>query len=189
MKVNITFRQLAPTEALKDYVEQRLSRLSKYVKRPMEAHVVLSVEKFRHTADIALSADGIIIVGEIWTEDMYSAIDIAIDKIERQLKKYKEKIRRHKPTSGEQYIQQKAEIKAREEIEEVEEVEESVEEEAYSVIKSQRIAAKPMSIEEAAMQLDLEAREFLVFTNARTRDVNVIYRRTDGDLGLFEPER
>ena len=124
MRLNITFRHTAPTDALKDYVEQKLDKLSKYVRRSLEANVVLSVEKFRHTADIAVSADGISIVGEERTEDMYSAIDMAVDKIERQLKKNKEKQQRHKPTPKEQSFQQQADMRVGEELEPGEALEE-----------------------------------------------------------------
>jgi putative sigma-54 modulation protein len=178
MQVTVTFRHLEPSDALKQYVEERTNRLTKYVDRPMDGQVTLTVQKFRHIADVVLNADGIRIAGQEAHDDMYAAIDLVMDKIERQVKKYKERIRKHKPAQGK-------EIRWRREIYEQESFED--EREPF-VIRTDNYFVKPMSVEEAAMQMDLTNQEFLVFNNASTQSVNVIYRRRDGNFGLIVPQ-
>ena len=178
MQLTVTFRHLEPSDALKKYVEERTNRLTKYVDRPMDGQVTLTVQKFRHIADVVLNADGIRIAGQEAHDDMYAAIDLVLDKIERQVKKYKERIRKHKPVQGK-------EIRWRRDIYEQESFED--EREPF-VIRTENYFVKPMSVEEAAMQMDLTNQEFLVFNNASTQTVNVIYRRRDGNFGLIVPQ-
>ncbi|HRR20401.1 MAG TPA: ribosome-associated translation inhibitor RaiA, partial [Desulfomonilia bacterium] len=85
MQIDITFKNMDSTDALKDYASKRLSKLDKYIDRPTEVHIVLSVEKRRHKADVTVSADGVVINAVEITEDMYSAIDMVMDKLERQV--------------------------------------------------------------------------------------------------------
>ena len=177
MDVTVTFRRTDPIESLKDYAEEKISKIKKYIDVPLEAHIVLSVEKFRHIADVTLSLNGTRIKAVEETDDMYSAIDQVMDKVENQVKKHISKIRRHRGDSV------KAGEKALDE-----EIEESVEmsPEDFS-IEVEEMVAKPMDPEEAAMQLMLLPQEFLVFRNAKSREINVIYRKGDGNLGLIEP--
>ncbi len=91
MHIDITFKNIDPSDALKDYAKKRLTKIGKFIDRPAEAHVILSVEKIRHKAEVTLNADGVIINAIEITEDMYSAIDIVMEKLERQVKKHKEK--------------------------------------------------------------------------------------------------
>lgn len=178
MKTSVTFRHMEPSEPLKDYVHERTARLTKYVDRPLDSNVTLKVEKFRQIADVVINANGIRIAGEESHEDMYAAIDLVMDKIERQVKKYMSKIRKHKPAPG-------REIRWRRDIYE----QESFEEEGDPVvIRTENYFVKPMSVDEAAMQMDLSSQEFLVFNNAITQTVNVIYRRKDGNYGLIVPQ-
>ena len=95
MQTSVTFRHMEPSDALKNYVEERTSRLTKYIDRPMDSQVTLTVQKFRQIADVVINADGLRIAGQEAHEDMYAAIDLVMDKIERQVKKYKEKITNH----------------------------------------------------------------------------------------------
>src|SRR5450432_4169694 len=93
MQVSVTFRRVDASEALKDYARDRLERVNKYVHNPVDAHVVLSTERYLHIADVTISLhNGIVIKGREGSEDMYSSIDLVMDKIERQVRKYKEKI-------------------------------------------------------------------------------------------------
>jgi len=178
MQVSVTFRHMEPSDALKTYAQERISRLVKYVDRPMEGQVTLSVQKFRHLVEVTLNADGIRITGGESHEDMYAAIDLVTDKIERQVKKYRQKIRKHKPTPGK-------ELRWKREIYEPA----SFEDESQPVVvRTESYFVKPMSVDEAAMQMDLSEREFLVFNNASSQMVNVIYRRRDGNYGLIVPQ-
>ena len=93
MDIAVTFRHMEPADSLRTYAEEKISKIQKYLDSPSEAHIVLTVEKFRHLADVTLSLDGTTIKGVEETEDMYSAIDQVMDKIEKQVKRYRSKIR------------------------------------------------------------------------------------------------
>jgi putative sigma-54 modulation protein len=109
MQIDITFKNIESTDALKDYATKRLSKLDKFIDRPSEIHVVLSVEKRRHKADVTLSADGVMINAVEITEDMYSAIDMVMDKLDRQVKKHKEKLQGKKGQSKAQFTPEEIE--------------------------------------------------------------------------------
>jgi putative sigma-54 modulation protein len=155
----------------------KLNRFDKFLYNPAEASVVLSVEKFRHIAEINITGDRLTINGREETNDMYSAIDMVLDKLEKQIKKSKQKIRGHRTT---------AKSKAKPEIMETI-TEEAPEQDISEKIFYQNIEYKPMDVDEAAMQMNLTDDNFLVFTNARTDRVNVLYRRKNGNLGLIQP--
>jgi putative sigma-54 modulation protein len=179
MAVNITFRNLDSSDAIRDYALDRVARVKKYIESPFDANVVLSVEKFRHIAEITISMDGSTINGQEETGDLYSAIDMVMDKIERQIKKHRGKITKRKGGNRNKGVQ----------LQYIEEViaPESSEEEGVRIIKTESLYAKPMDVEEAVMQLDLSENDFLVFTNSRSQKINVVYRRSDGHYGLIQP--
>ncbi|MCD6295663.1 MAG: ribosome-associated translation inhibitor RaiA [Deltaproteobacteria bacterium] len=179
MDIIVTFRHTEPIESLKTYAEEKVSKLRKYLDFPTEAHIVLSVEKFRHQADVTLSLDGTMIKGVEETGDMYSAIDQVMDKIEKQVKRHLSKIKDHRSENL------RGEDKSMGEEAEADEAAELDQKEL--VIEIEKMVAKPMDPEEAAMQLTLSRKEFLVFRNAKSREINVIYRRGDNMLGLIEP--
>ncbi len=176
MDITVTFRHTEPIESLKAYAEEKVSKINKYLDSPVEAHIVLSVEKFRHQADVSLNINGTRIKGVEETGDMYSAIDQVMDKIEKQVKRHISKIRsrrtdnlKNEPNPGSEDLE--TALPALEE----------------RVIEVEKMVAKPMDSEEAAMQLSLSRQDFLVFRNAKSREINVIYKRGDGNLGLIEP--
>ncbi|OPX39621.1 MAG: ribosomal subunit interface protein [Desulfobacteraceae bacterium 4484_190.3] len=174
MDITVTFRHTEPMESLKAYAEEKVSKLKKYLDYPMEAHVVLTVEKFRHQADVTISVNGTRIKAVEETGDMYSAIDQVMDKIEKQIKRHLSKIRSRRSDNikGEDALAS-------------EEANSAVQEEP--TIEVEKMVAKPMDVEEAAMQLDVMGREFLVFRNAKSLEINVIYKRRDGNLCLIVP--
>ena len=178
MKVSVTFRKIDPSDHIKQYAEDKLNRLDKYLEASAEAHVVLSVEKFRHIADISLSADGLRIKGVEETEDMYSAIDMVMDKIEKQIKRQTAKRKTRKSNDNIKSLNFQMNIVN---------PEPAAPNETIDVVKTKQIQAKPMDVDEAIMQLELVKNDFLVFTNARSKVVNVLYRRKDGQLGIIEP--
>jgi putative sigma-54 modulation protein len=185
MQFNITFRNLDATDALKAYARDRVERVNKYVDRPTEAHVVLSLERYLHHADIGIHTGRYFLRGREKSPDMYASIDLAMDKIERQLKRYKEKMKAHK--GG---VHHNAEPEAHIRHQVIQVLTEGAAEEATSrVIKSSEFVAKPMIVEEAVMQMDLMNNDFLVFANTTTGEINVIYRRKDGHYGLIEPRQ
>ena len=175
MQTSVTFKNLDPSENLKTYVQNKLNRFDKFLYNPAEANVVLSVEKFRHIAEINIVGDRLNINGKEETVDMYSAIDMVLDKLEKQIKKNKQKNRERRSGT-------KARTKGI-----IVEDDVNIDFEATREIKVKNIEYKPMGIEEAVMQMDLLNNNFLVFTNARTDKVNVLYQRKDGHYGLIEP--
>ncbi len=180
MQVTVTFRHMESSDPVRSYVEDKLPKVKKYIDEPIDAQVVLSVEKkIRHKAEVILTAKGITIKAKDETADMYAAIDGVLDKIERQLKRYKDKIKNHKPLGGRERQVQKTIIAAQ-----------SIDEghPEPSIIKSDSFQVKPMSVEEAVMQMDLLEKEFLVFTDSASEEINVVYRRKDGNYGLIVPQ-
>ncbi|HQG32857.1 MAG TPA: ribosome-associated translation inhibitor RaiA [Deltaproteobacteria bacterium] len=171
MQLDITFKNIDPTDALKDYASKRLSKLDKYIDKPSEVHVVLSVEKRRHKADVTLSADGVVINAIEITEDMYSAIDMVMDKLERQVKKHKEKLQGKKGQTKNQFEAAPAPARKRS---------------TPNVIYERDYFVKPMSAEEAIMQINLSESDFIIFQNTDSKQINLIYKRPDGNLGIVE---
>lgn len=175
MKISVTLRNAEGENWQKGYVEERLKKLKKYIGNPVDARVILSVEKFRNTAEINLLADGLNINSSEEEKDMHTAIDNAIEKIERQLKKRKEKIRTGKansrlgevgggPVPGE----------------EEEELPEA------KVVETRKIVLKPMSIEDAVLEMETTKNRFVIYRDLSTEKVSVIYRREDGKFALME---
>lgn len=181
MQVTTTFRHMEQSDALKTYAEEKIEKIAKYIDEPVSVQVYFAVEKkIRHIVEIVISAKGISTKASESTHDMYAAIDAVIDKIERQLKRYKEKIKAHKP-SGDEHGRQISK-----KIFEAESIEASTE---PVVIRTRTETAKPMSVEEAVMQMNLLHKDFTVFTDAVSNEINVLYRRKDGNFGLIEPQR
>ena len=172
MNTSVRFKNLESSDALRSYVSEKLNRLDKYFNGPTEANVVLSIEKFRHSAEINITGDRLAINGKEETEEMYAAIDMVLDKLEVQIKKNKQKSRKFRS-------KEKAGAMASET---------AIDEEAEPPrVRVQHIDYKPMDVDEAIMQMDLINNSFLVFTNARTETVNVLYRQKDGNYGLIQP--
>jgi putative sigma-54 modulation protein len=182
MQVSVTFRHMEATDALKSFASDKVSRIEKFVHAPTDAHVVLSVEKHLHKAEINVSANGLRIRGEEVSADMYGSIDGAAAKIERQLKRYRNKLASHKPREG-HAMKVKHNVIAAAEAAEVELATET----PAIVVRHEEVDARPMLLEEAIMQMDLLHEEFHVFLNAKTNTMNVLYRRKDGGFGVIEP--
>ena len=175
MQTSVTFKNLDSSDHLKSYISDKLDRFDKYLDNPAEASVVLAVEKFRHIAEVNISGDRLKVIGKEETNDMYSAIDMVLDKLEKQIKKNKEKIRERR-TGAKGRARGMREISP-----------DLVATKAEPQVKVENIEYKPMDVEEAILQMDLVNDSFIVFTNAKTDRVNVLYRRKDGDHGLIQP--
>ena len=175
MQTSVTFKNIDPSDHLKSYVSEKLDRLDKYLDNPAEANVMLAVEKFRHIAEINIAGDRLTIIGSEETNDMYSAIDMALDKLEKQIKKSKQIIRERRSAGK----NRNRSI--------LEDADSLPDEDTERQIKIRNIEYKPMDIEEAVLQMDLIEDNFLVFTNARSDRINVLYRRRDGHYGLIQP--
>jgi putative sigma-54 modulation protein len=181
MQTNITFRNLEATEALKAFVREKVERVHKYIDHAREAHVVMTLERHFHVAEITIHAGPFVLQGKDKSGDMYQSIDLAMAKIERQLKRYKEKLKNHRalPHHAENGFAVRHDVLSLEQPE-------ARSSAGPKIIRTQEIPAKPMSVEEAVMQMDLIQNDFLVFKNAASQEVNVVYRRKDGNYGLIE---
>ena len=172
MQLNVTFRHMEPADELKEYVEQRFKKLKKYADSPMKINVVLSVEKFRNSAEVVISGDGIRAAAKEEHQDMKAAIDLVSDKIEKQLKKYREKLVNKRGSEPTAPATPQPAMEGQE---------------ADFLIHVEKIESKPMTVEEAVEQLQLQGSTFFAFLNADTNRVNVVHWRKDGTLGLIEP--
>jgi len=172
MNIIVTGRHIEVTPALKGYAEKKVARFDRYLSNISEAVVTISVEKYRHKVEVLLKANGVLIQAEGITGDVYSSIDEVAEKLERQIKKYKEKLVAHRKPEGKAApMSEEAPLPA----------------EVGRIIKNKRFELKPMSPDEAAMQMELLDKDFFVFTNDNSGEINVIYRRRDGNFGLIEP--
>ncbi|MFH1673997.1 MAG: ribosome-associated translation inhibitor RaiA [Pseudomonadota bacterium] len=177
MQISVTFKKIDPSDTLKMYVDDKMNRLDKYLDNPAEANVVLSVEKFRHIAEVTVAGDGFKVKGTEETDNMYSAIDMVMDKLEKQVKKNKERFKKRRAAARAGSKRDKLNALDKAGLSELNEA---------KVIKAEQIEVLPMDIEEAIMQMELINNSFLVFRNARTEKVNVLYRRKDDNYGLIE---
>jgi putative sigma-54 modulation protein len=187
MQLSTTFRHMEASPAVKDYAEERLERIKKYFSRdPIAAHGTFSVERnHNHTAEFALTLpNGIVIQARETTEDMYSSVDLAVARIERQVRKWKEKIRTHKPHGGPR-LQVRQTVMAAENLEPQPGPEVKAADDV-PVIRDATEEVRTLALRDAAMQLNLVERDVLVFVDADKQTLSVIYRRKDGNYGLIE---
>jgi len=185
MQVNITFRGFDPSDALKSYAKEKVERANKYLDRAGEAHIVLSLERHLQNADITIHSGSFVLRGREKTEDMYASLDLAMDKIERQLRRYKEKLKHHHCRDLVHHGERAAR-KIRHNVVEVTEPEQSPEPQSPRVVRTNEFLTRAMSVDEAIMQMDLMNNDFYVFTSAEHHEMCVVYRRKDGHYGLIE---
>ena len=174
MRFIITGRNIDVTEGLKSAVEEKLGKLDRFFAVETEVNVTLSVEKERQKIEVTIPVKGNIIRSEQVSSDMYVSIDLVEEVIERQLKRYKNKIVDKQQNASEfapEYIEKEYE-----------------DEEEIKIIRSKRFGIKPMVPEEACVQMELLGHNFFVFFNAETEQVNVVYKRKGNTYGLIEPE-
>lgn len=174
MRFIISGKNIDVTEGLKSAVYEKIGKLERYFTPETEIHVTLSVEKDRQKIEITIPMKGNIVRAEQVSNDMYVSIDLVEEIIERQLRKYKNKIVDQKQSGG-NFNQAFME-------------EEIPDEEQIKIIRSKRFAMKPMDAEEACIQMELLGHNFFVFRNAETDEVNVVYKRKGNTYGLIEPE-
>ncbi len=175
MNVIVNGRHLDLTPALKNYAEEKIKKFERYFSNITEAIVTLSIEKYRHKAEVLLKANGAMIQAEGVTGEIYSSIDEVVEKLEKQVKKYKEKLVSHRKGEGRGV--------------EIEALPQETPEETGRIIKRKRFDMKPMGPDEAVMQMELLGKDFFVFTNEISGDINVVYLRNDGNFGLIEPAK
>jgi len=175
MEINVTFRHLEPNEALKNYAHEKVSRIEKYLSKVTEVSVILDLEKRRNIAEVIVNVNRAQITAKETNEDnMYTAIDLVMDKIERQTKKYKDKLTSHK----DQHRRARHNTFSPEDFSSIDD----------NFIKSETITITEMSADEAVQKLEASDDDFYVFKNTETNKINVMYRRRNGDFGMIEPE-
>jgi putative sigma-54 modulation protein len=182
MQVAVTFRHMESTDALKDYANEKVAKVTKYLSRATNAHVILCVEKLEHKAEVLIDAGGIHCRGEAHSENMYKSIDEATEKIVRQVKRYQGKIHKHKHKQG------LADMAVTHSVFELPEDAANNDSVPHQVTETKQIQARPMSVDEAVMQMDLIHNDFFIFQNVDSGQVNVIYRRESGRYGLIEAQ-
>ena len=172
MNINVRGKNVQITPALRDHVEKRIGKLGRFFDDVQEAQVTLTVEKDRHRIEVTMPLNGYLLRGEEETGDMYASIDLVIDKLEKQVEKYKTRISRKIRDGNVKEMSPLSEINFEEE---------------PQLVRTKRFAFKPMPVEEAILQMNLIGHSFFVFANAETEEVNVVYKRKDGNYGLIEP--
>ena len=174
MRITISGKNIDITDGLRQAVEDKLSKLERYFTPETDIVVTLSVEKERQKIEVTIPVKGNIIRSEQVSNDMYVSIDLVEEVIERQLKKYKNKIVDQKQSAGnfqQEFIEKEIE-----------------DEEKIKIIRTKRFGMKPMYPEDACIQMELLGHNFFVFQNAETEEVNVVYKRKGNTYGLIEPE-
>jgi putative sigma-54 modulation protein len=182
MSLDITGRHIEVTEPLRKFATDRLERLRGIIDEVLEAHIILTVEKHqRHIAEVNLKTRHDFYHGEEVSTDMYTSIAVVLDKVEKQILRDKGRnVTRKRHTNH-----QAGEVITTTSVLEVEEV---LGEGLPRIIRTHEIAAKPMSVDDAAIEIGDSDRDFLVFRNAVTERLNVVYKRRDGNIGWIEPE-
>jgi putative sigma-54 modulation protein len=178
MQLEVSFKQMEHSDALRGYVVEKLGKVLKPLVEPINAQIVLQVEKYRHIVKVTIHANGIVIKGREETNDMYSSIDLVLDKLDRQVKKYREKIVQH----GNREVLR--EYRASHTV--LQETLPTSDE--PEIIPQKELLLKPMTVDEAIMQMELLNKTFLLFNNSADNNLNVIYIRDDGHFGLIQPE-
>lgn len=176
MRYIISGKNIDVTEGLKSAIYEKIGKLEKYFNPETEIHVTLSVEKDRQKIEVTIPMKGNIVRAEQVSSDMYASIDLVEEVIERQLRKYKNKLLDMKQSAAN--FNQTF----------VEDVVTEDDEEEISITRVKRFAMKPMDAEEACVQMELLGHDFYVFRNAETDEVNVVYKRKGNSYGLIEPE-
>ncbi len=176
MNIIVKGKNVEVTNALRDYVEKKVGKLEKYFETEMrEIQVTLSVEKERRMVEVTAFINGITLRGEEETEDMYSSVDLVLEKIERQIRKYKTKINRKlRKSSNDEPVTARLVTQNQDD--------------EFKIVRNKRFNFKPMNVDEAILQMNLLGHNFFVFTNDLTEQMNVVYARKDGNYGLIEPQ-
>lgn len=175
MILNFTGKNVEVTDALKDVTNKKLKRLDKYFQKDVVGNVVYSVERNWKIIEITINLPGTILRVEESSDDMYTSIDKAIDVLERQIRKYKTRLQKRNQTGETIRFENVIPLKENED-------------EKPRIVKTKRFGMKPMSVEEAVLQMELLRHNFFVFMNADSEEVSVVYKRKDGNYGLIEPE-
>lgn len=179
MQVAVRGKNIEITAALREYVEKKLGKIEKFSDHPVTAQVNLYVERGRHIIEVTAGLNGLLLRGEEATTDMYASIDLVSDKLEKQVQKYRARLRRRKESAP--VVEAIPAIAAPNDDDASADLD-------GKIVKTKRFPVKPLTVDEAILQMEMVSHDFFVFVNSDTSKVNVVYRRHDGDYGLLEPE-
>jgi putative sigma-54 modulation protein len=172
MKIIITGRKTTLAEKFKEKVEKKLTKLDKFFHEDSEAHVTVTLVHNKYTVEVTIFQGGLFFRAEDTAENMYDSLESAVDALTLQIKKNKERLyKRCKDNS----------------FGSIPEFDEEIQNEEYEIVKNKKFFVKPMDVEEAILQMNLLGHEFFIFRDVSTGEINVIYRRKDGNYGLLEP--
>jgi putative sigma-54 modulation protein len=175
--------------AIQQYASDKLQHVvSKYVHgEDIDSQITFSVEKFWHIVNFTININGLTVKSIEKTEDMYSSVDLALEKVERQMRRYKSKIRSHRPDNRQRNFRMEV-VAATESLPAVETDSLEVVEPPAERLKAETYTAPFMKVDDAIMQLELRGAQFFVFTNEESERINIVHRRDDGNFGLIEAE-
>ena len=173
MNIAYTFKNFEPSEHLKKYAARRFQKLTRFIPKSdnIEVSINMAVDKFRHKIEVQFAKDSLNVSAMEQSQDMYASVDMVLEKLEAQLKKHFEKIKEKRHHKSEDFVEYLSSANAS----------------TRKVVDRDHFEAKPMFVDEAAMQLEQRDDLFLVFLNAETEQINVLYKKTNGNLGLISP--
>jgi len=175
MKFIVAGKNIDVTEALKEKAIKKVGKLEKFFDADTEAHITMSVQKNRQIVEVTIPFKGGILRAQEENDDMYASIDKVVDSLEGQIRRYKTKISKRYHESGLKF-------------ENINIDDQEDEAEEFKVVRTKKFPIKPMTVEEAILQMNMLGHEFFMFSNADTMEANVVYRRKDGNYGLIEPD-
>jgi len=176
MRLSVTGKGMEVSDYLENMVTKKASKLERYFKKNTDVYVTLSIEKSRHIAEVTVPFDGVVLRTEEISGDMYNSIDAALKKLERQIRRHRTKLEKRLHDKAYDYDRP---VFYDEDVDEGPEA---------RLVRKKKFPVKPMDVEEAEMQMELLGHSFFVYVDAETQEVNVLYKRKDGNLGLIEPD-
>ena len=179
MIITISGKNIEVSDYLEELINKKVNKLDKYFPEDTQAHVTLSVERNRHIVEVTIPYAGGIIRGEETSGDMYASVDNVLSKLEKQIVRHRTKLEKSLRAGA---------FRAPEPVYADAFTQDDLDEEAAKVVKVKRFDIKPMTVDEAMLQLEMLGHSFYMFTNGDTNQINVIYKRKDGNYGLIEPE-
>ncbi|MEX2356570.1 MAG: ribosome-associated translation inhibitor RaiA [Thermaerobacterales bacterium] len=177
MNITVSGKNLDVTDGIREHVERKVGKIGRYFENSLRAQVTLNVEKGRHIVELTvpLGSDGMMLRAESESGDMYASVDQVVDRLERQIRKYKTRVnRRARRLDGRLPF--------------IDGPEAEPDDDEPRVVKTKRFSIKPMDVEEAVLQMNLLGHDFFVFRNDEDQELSVLYRRRDGNYGLIDPQ-
>ena len=171
MQVSVTFRHLAPSEGVRQYATEKVERLQRFLRKPIEAHLIFSVIKRRHTAEIVITGKGLNLSATAETDDLYAAVDLMLDKVQRQLKRRAAKVKDHRSVDTPARVVAAIDLPP-----------------AAPPVVRQKVTLRSLSLPQALSRLKQSKNDFLLFESRDTESVMLLFRRSDGRITLVEPE-